>query len=167
MRNVYLLSHESASELDASLQTILDDLNDSQKNSFLTALNGLDWTKVESIETLPETLEMLGISVPNEELDAYIDKLIESSGALRSIDLEKLKESAVTLTGLSKSIKESTQGRSFSEEAYNALVEMAPELSKSFSLGLDGQYTYLGSAMAELTDAIDENTEALLAEATR
>ena len=167
MRNVYLLGAEGAAELDTSLRSMISSLDDSEKTSFISALNALDWTSVDSLESLPETLEALGVSIPKDELDAYIDKLIVSAGALRDIDVEKLKEASTTLTSLSKSIQDGTQGRSFSEEAYNALKEMAPELASKFQLGLDGQYTFLGSSMQELTDAIEQNTEALLAEATR
>jgi hypothetical protein len=104
MRNVYLLNEEAASSLDDSLRGIVDTLDETGKTSFMSALNALDWSSVESLESLPETLEAMGIAVPEDELENYIELLKESAGATRNIDLEKIKETAVELTNLKKSI---------------------------------------------------------------
>jgi hypothetical protein len=133
----------------------------------MSTLNALDWTSIESIETLPDTLKALGINVPQDELDTFVKRLGYASGAIRTVDLEKLKEAALTLTNIKVDIVSGEQGRSFSEEAYKALIEMSPELAKSFQLGLDGQYVYLGETMEDLKSAIDENTIATLAENTK
>jgi nitrate reductase assembly molybdenum cofactor insertion protein NarJ len=68
-------------------------------------LNALDWNSVESLESLPDTLEQMGISVPNDELDKYIDLLIESAGAVKEIDVEQLKEAALELANLKKDLE--------------------------------------------------------------
>jgi LAS superfamily LD-carboxypeptidase LdcB len=39
---------------------------------------------------------------------------------------------------------------------------MNADLAKDFVLGLDGEYKYIGSAMSNLTDAIRDNTTAML-----
>lgn len=165
MRNIYLLNEQSAAALDTNLQGVIDNLNDTDKTKFMSALNALDWSDVDSIESLPETLEQIGVSVPEKELEAYLDQLKEVGNATKKIDLAKLTESLSGLLNLKKGIESGEQGRAFSEEAYNAIKEMSPELAKSFQLGLDGQYTYLGSSMEELTLAIEENTIALLEQA--
>jgi hypothetical protein len=111
---------------------VIGTLNETDKTNFISALNALDWQSVESLESFPETLEAMGIAVPQDELENYIDLLKESAGATRKIDLAKLRDAAVELTNLKNSMKGGDQGRSFSEEAYNALKEMAPELADQF-----------------------------------
>ena len=167
MRNVYLLNEDATDDLQRELDDVIGTLNEIDKTNFLSALNALDWQSAESLESLPETLEQMGISVPNDELDEYIDLLKQSAGATRKIDIAKIRDAAVELMNLKGGISKGEQGRSFSAEAYEALKEMAPELADQFQLGLDGQYTYLGSSMAELTAAIEENTIALMSEATK
>jgi hypothetical protein len=58
--------------------------------------------------------------------------LKQSNGALRKIDLNKLRDAATELTNLKGAISSGEQGRSLSEEAYNSLKEMAPELAERF-----------------------------------
>lgn len=164
MRNLYLLGEAASDTLDSKLQTLTSNLNETDKTKFIGALNALDWQSVESLESLPETLENIGVSVPNDQLQAYIENLKEVAGATRNIDLNKLQESSKTLLNLSKSIESGNQKRSFSEEDFKSLTEAIPELAEKFQLGLDGQYTYLGSSMEDLQKAIEENTKALLQE---
>jgi hypothetical protein len=111
---------------------VIGTLNETDKTNFISALNALDWQSVESLESFPETLEAMGIAVPEDELENYIELLKESAGATRKIDLAKLRDAAVELTNLKSSMKGGNQGRSFSEGAYNALKEMTPELADQF-----------------------------------
>jgi hypothetical protein len=71
----------------------------------------------------------MGINVPEDELNEYIELLKESAGAIKNIDLEKIREAAIELTNIKKNISSGDQGRSFSEEAFNALKEMVPDLA--------------------------------------
>jgi hypothetical protein len=64
MRNVYLLNEEASGNLQQSLEGVVGTLNKTDKTKFFGALNALDWQSVESLESLPETLEQMGISVP-------------------------------------------------------------------------------------------------------
>lgn len=167
MRSVYTRGQGLQLILNGAIDSITQSLTEEDTNTFMSTLNALDWTNMDSIETLPDTLKALGINVPQDELDAFVKKLGYASGAIRTIDLEKLKEATLALTNIKVDIVSGEQGRSFSEEAYKALIEMSPELAKSFQLGLDGQYVYLGEAMEDLKSAIDENTIATLAENTK
>ena len=167
MRNVYLLNENATEDLQKELNDVINTLNETDKTSFISALNALDWQNVESLESLPETLEQMGINVPDDELEEYIELLKESAGATRKIDLEKVRDTILELTNIKEDINNGNQGRSFSEEAYNSLKEMAPELADQFQLTQDGSYTYLGSAMKDLTLAIEDNTTALLSEANK
>lgn len=162
MRQIYLLNTDNAKTLDASIRQVMSTLNETEKSSFIMALNALDWNKVESLETLPETLEQLGLSIDATDL---VGQITEFANAVRTIDLTKLNEALPALSKMSKDISSGEQGRTFSKESYEALVQMAPELAKNFQMDQDGQYVYLGSAMSDLTDAIRQNTQALLAEA--
>jgi hypothetical protein len=56
------------------------------------------------LESLPDTLKEINVNVDPEALNKYIAALGEANGAIRNIDVNKLKESTQTLTKLSKDI---------------------------------------------------------------
>lgn len=164
MRSVYTYDATNVEKLTSNLEDVIGTLNKTDKINFISALNALDWNSVASIESLPDTLEQIGISVPQDELQEYLEMLKESAGAIKNIDLEKLQDAATTLANIKLGIGTQEQNRSFSEETYKTLIEMDPKLAEKFQLGLDGQYIYLGDSIQELIGAINENTTALLSE---
>jgi hypothetical protein len=64
MRNVYLMNEEASKDLSDQLEKVVGTLDEVDKTKFVSTLNALDWQSVESLETLPETLEEIGVSVP-------------------------------------------------------------------------------------------------------
>lgn len=131
-------------------------------NKMLGAINAIDWQKTENWESLPETFEALGLSIPESELENFIELAKSVANAIETVDLEKLQEQMLSLQKIIKDIKSGEQGRAFSSEAYKQIVESNKDLADDFALNLEGEYVYLGNSMDTLTAAIDENTKALL-----
>ena len=162
MRNVYLVHDDSLYSLDNNLRLLIQNLDDVDKTKFMSALNALDWSNVDSLESLPDTLEEIDVNVPADHLELFIKHLKDWGQAIKNIDLDKLREAIAELANIKKDLLSGDQGRAFSESAYKVLVETMPELAEQFQLGLDGQYVYLGSSMDMLTKAVNENTSASL-----
>jgi hypothetical protein len=152
-------------EVNSKLNALADGLSESQLEKLMGQINALDWKNMDDWESLPDTLAELGIAVPQDELDAFIKSAQEAAGAIKKVDLEKLNESMQNLSNMSSKIKSGEQGRTFSSSDYEALIAMDGNLAGSFQQTLSGEFVYLGSSMATLTEAINANTDALLGRA--
>jgi hypothetical protein len=128
-------------------------------------LNAIDWTNLDNWEGLPETLERIGLSIPEDELQNFIKIAQESAGAIRNIDLDKLNEELQKLLDLKNKIATKEQGRTFSDADYKSLISTDASLANQFAQTLSGDYIYLGSSMETLIKAINKNTETRLEEA--
>ena len=155
---------EVGKELGNSINDLLASVSLEDKDKLISQLNAIDWHDADALESLPETLKEIGINLPKEELDTFIAQAKDAAHAVHNIDMEKLNESLTSITALAKKIQTNEQGRKFEEEDYNTLIEADPTLKKYFRQDLDGSYVYLGESMADLTDAIIKNTEALTGE---
>jgi hypothetical protein len=69
-----------------------------------------------------------------------------------------------TLGPILKELTSGERDRNFSDEEYQALIKENPDLAKSFSLNYDGSWDFIGKDMQILTDAIVNNTNAILAD---
>ena len=76
--------------MDRLLRGLTDGLNQADKTKFFSALNAVDWSDIDSLESLPDTLKELNVSVDPTALNDYIAALGEANGAIRNIDLNKL-----------------------------------------------------------------------------
>ena len=154
--------------VDGALDALANTMGEEDLNKFMGQLNAMDWKNMDAWDNLPETLEKVGLSAyaNSKELQAFIAAASESAGAIRNIDLDKLNEQMQSLQNISSKIKSGEQGRTFDSSSYEALIEAIPDMAGQFQQTLEGDYVFLGSAMSELTLAIQENTDALLQQAT-
>ena len=148
-----------------ALGELADTMDEEELAKFMSQINALDWKSMEEWDNLPDILEQIGLNVPNAELQNFIKVAQESAGAIRNIDLESLNAQMADLQSIVKRVKTGEQGRVFSSQDYESLVEAVPSLAGKFQQTLEGDYVYLGSAMQDLTIAIQDNTAALLKEA--
>jgi hypothetical protein len=70
------------------MQKILgDDYSD-----FLAELNAIDWTNSSAWDGLRQRFEAIGLSIPDDELDKFIQYMKEAAGAIGKTDLSTLTE---------------------------------------------------------------------------
>ena len=150
--------------VDNALDAVADGMSQSDFNSFMGQLNAMDWKNLEDWENLPETLEKIGLSVPEDELEEFILAAQKSAGAIHNVDFDKLNEELSKLANIKNQISSGEQTRTFSSENYETLIKADSTLAKFFAQDLSGNYIYLGNSMKILTEAINKNTEALLNE---
>lgn len=153
----------AAEELYEEVNEITSKLNPDEANEFARALNGIDWKNIDSVETLSEVIDTLG-SVPSlaiSEIDSLEQQIIELARSAKTVDLEKLTDQVHSLSKVSLEISQGKQGRDFSEETKNKLVEYKVAKATDFRYNIEtDSYTYIGP-MEKLTTAIQENTAAI------
>ena len=150
-----------------ALNVVANKLSEEDFAKFMGQINALDWKSMEDWEKLPETLEAIGISIPSAALEEFVNQAQTAAGAIRNIDLDKLNEQLQGLQNIGNKIKTGEQGRTFGSSEYESLVAMDSNLASQFQQTLSGEFVYLGKSMADLTQAISENTDALLGQAIK
>lgn len=158
---------EGVTAVNDAINSIAENMSEEDFTKFMGQINALDWKNMDDLENLPETLAELGISVPADQLQDFIEIAQDAAGAIKNIDLDKLNEQMQQLASIANKIDTNEQGRTFSDSDYNALVAADSDLADDFRQNLDGEWVYIGESMDTLRAAIEENTSALLGEATK
>lgn len=141
----------------------INDLNipDSQMNSFVAAINGLDFSSEKSIKNFSNVLKDIGINIPTSEIEDFEQKIIKLTGAFDSLSFEELQSQVLAINQIIKRIKEEQTGV-LTEEEYNTIAAANPDLAEQFALSVSGDYVYLGNSINNLISALQDNTSALL-----
>lgn len=150
-----------ADSVQAALDSVSNSLSESEMMTFMQTINGMDWSNKENWEDLPETIEELGLAIPEEELNNFISTAIEAANAVDSIDLNSLTEKLQGVSNISKQIYTGDQGRTVDEETYQNIITSNPELKGQFQITTDGSYVYLGESMDNLANQLSQNSETL------
>ena len=150
-----------ATELNNNITSILDTLTDSQIDTFMTTLNSIDWTDKSGILNFATMLQEAGLEVTNNMYELQ-DSIITATKATYKLNFNDLQEKLSSLGQVINNIRSGEQGRTFSEEDYNTIINALPTQIGNFVKTLDGNYQYIGSSMDNLTEALDNNTNAIL-----
>ena len=155
----------AAATLADIIQNIINNLDTENAQKFVTTLNGINWKNIDSIEGLSDILDDLGISLKGSgvNVDDLEQEIIQLAKAAKDVDLEKVIEQIRSLSKIQYDILKGTQGRDFSEEDYQLLIEegIASAADFVYNLATDS-WTYIGESMDELSAAINNNTKSLL-----
>ncbi|MBP5694831.1 MAG: phage tail tape measure protein, partial [Bacilli bacterium] len=161
-----------AGNFGTKIQAIFNELNlkDPEKaKQFMTALNSIDWKKANEVDTLSNKLDELGITANDlgvKDIDGLEKEIIQLAKAAREVDLEKLTDQIRSLGQIAYDIGTGKQGRNFSEEQMNQLVDQGIAKKSDFVFDFEsGDFKYLGGSMEDLRTAILANTAALNGEA--
>lgn len=152
-----------ATELNNNITSILDTLTDSQIDTFMTTLNSIDWTDKSGILNFATMLQEAGLEVTNNMYELQ-DSIITATNATYKLNFKDLQEKLNSLGQVINNIRSGEQGRTFSEEDYNTIINALPSQIGNFVKTLDGNYQYIGSSMDNLIEALDNNTNAILNE---
>jgi hypothetical protein len=132
-------------------------------NTVMSTINSIDWSDASQWENLPEIFRQMGINVPTGALQNLIDTAIETTGAIKKIDLELLNEKLISVQQTIQAILSGEQQfNNFSEEFVEDIKALDSTFGDKFLQRLDGTYTYIGGTMEDLISAINENTSAQL-----
>lgn len=161
---------EAANGLSNQIKKITDGFGEDtdKANTFVAALNGIDWDNKEQVLGLSDTLEELGVYIDptTGDIDALEQEIIQLARATTKVSLEDLTSTIQDLSSIALDIKtDEIDNRTFTEEMVNALVSSGTMESKDFAYNVEtGDYTYLGESTDLIVAAIREQTDALLGE---
>lgn len=146
MWSVYITSGKKGMDaIQESLTDMTKDMEPEQIDKFIDSINKLDWTSIDSINSLEDLAKEYGIS--EEAIKSLEQQIIEFNDAVNKVDLEKLK----TFLGLAANISSGEHGRSFTEEEYNNAIENGVN-EKDFVYNVaTGNYDYIGKNLENIT----------------
>lgn len=156
---------EGFNEIKGAFLTLTKDMTTEDTEKFANALNSIDWSNADSIDTFSDAVEKLDIDTTriNGDLDDFEEQLIKCANATQNIDLDKLTEQIQSLSSIANNINKGTQGRSFSDGDYKSLTESGALKASDFAYNIEtGNYDYLGDSTDRIVSAIQEQTDKLL-----
>lgn len=141
-----------------------NDIDMKDKVKIAKALSAADRSSISSIKAQTNALVKSGV-VTQDVADKIANSYIYLNNAVKQIDFSAVFENLQTSNKFIRDIKENQQ-RSFSDKEYESLKTIlgadGTDRSNWFTQTLDGEWVYLGSSIETLTQAIYENTSALL-----
>lgn len=147
--------------LKDKFNNIVKGLAPEQVDRFSSALLAIDWNSVGSIEDLKNNLYDMGVYIPQAELETFTDDIIKFNKASRAVDLNQLNAQLSSTQDLIEEISERERGeRSFTKEEMDKLVSSG--VDKNLFVGYGDKWQYVGSSLDTLTEALRENTQAIL-----
>lgn len=118
------------------------DLKPEQQEALLKNLNKIDWTSSNSIRSLSDLVKEYDIS--EDAVNGLEEQIIKFNNAAKKVDLKKVTEQLKSALKIGKDINTGTQGRSFSEEQMNKLIEAGVSKDKFVYNIETGNYDYTG-----------------------
>lgn len=152
-------------EIKGAFIDLTSKMTPEETEKFANALNSIDWSSADSIDTFSDVVEELGIDSTHitGDLNDFEEQLIKCANATRNIDLDKLTEQIQSLSSIANNINKGTQGRSFSDGDYKSLTESGALKASDFAYNIEtGNYDYLGDSTDRIVSAIQEQTDKLL-----
>lgn len=141
-----------------------NDIDMKDKVKIAKALSAADRSSISSIKAQTKALVQSGV-VTQDVADKIANSYIYLNNAVKQIDFSAVFENLQTSNKFIRDIKENQQ-RSFSDKEYESLKTIlgadGTDRSNWFTQTLEGEWVYLGSSIETLTQAIYENTSALL-----
>ena len=145
------------------LQKMTEGLEDSEVEDFVSSLNAIDWTNIDSIEGLTSSLRNFGIEVNGGEaaLNELANAIIKLSGATRNWDLEalggRIDQTSQLISDISSGGKDD---RIFSAEEAEILRKASPDIELTRT-GEDS-FIYAGDNLKHLTEVLSQYVSNLI-----
>lgn len=141
----------------SELQKMTEGLEDSEVEDFVSSLNAIDWTNIDSIEGLTSSLRNFGIEVNGGEaaLNELANAIIKLGGATRNWDLEtlggRIDQTSQLISGISSGEKDD---RIFSAKEAEILRKASPDI-ELIRTGEDS-FVYAGDNLKHLTEVLSQ-----------
>ena len=145
------------------LQEMTEGLEDSEVKDFVSSLNAIDWTNIDSIEGLTSSLRNFGIEVNGGEaaLNEFANAIIKLGGATRNWDLEalggRIDQTSQLISDISSGERDD---RVFSAEEAEILRKASPDIELTRT-GEDS-FVYAGDNLKHLTEVLSQYVSNLI-----
>ena len=164
--DISLKSGEAATEgLYNQILSLMSGLTEEEGDIFINALNALDWSSINSIEDFSDTLKDFGLSLPEDAVNSLEQSIISLGQASKTVNFDELKEQISNLSNIRSGIISGEQGRMFSEQDMQTLIDSGIASISDFVYNFDADaYAYLGDSTNQIVAAIEQQTADLLGE---
>lgn len=160
LKSVFTASgKEGRDKITGMINELTKGLDSDSKKGFMKSLSQIDWTSANSVRSLSELAKEYGIS--EDAVNDLEQQIIELNNAATKIDLKNVTTQLKSLLGLGKKINIGEQGRNFSEEQKNQLVEAGIDSSKFVYNVQTGEYNYTG-VLDDILKAINDQTDKMV-----
>lgn len=145
------------------LQKMTEGMEDSEVEDFVSSLNAIDWTNIDSIEGLTSSLRNFGIEVNGGEaaLNELANAIIKLGGATRNWDLEtlggRIDQTSQLISDISSGEKDD---KVFSAEEAEILRKASPDI-ELIRTGEDS-FVYAGDNLKHLTEVLSQYVSNLI-----
>ena len=146
---------EAGNTLKAGLDSLLGAAEDNA-DELAGVLNTVNWNDAESLEELPTILKEMGISVPEDKLNSFIQQIQNTGITVDTVNFEKLNNDLTNTRELIKTIQSGEQGRTFTKENYDTLVAANEDIANQF-VQIGDEFHYVGTSLQEVADTLKQN----------
>lgn len=154
---------EAANKLYGEINKITSSMDDETAQNFVAALNGIDWSSQSSIESFKNQLKEFGVSLPEEEVDSFIDNMKDTTKAIDELTFEQLQEKLLGLKEVIDNVISKIEDdiNKFNQEEIDSLISTGiVDREDFYATGID-EYVYLGDT-ENLLVAINNNVAEIL-----
>lgn len=154
---------DAATKLYNSINTITEDMGSEEAEKFVGALNLIDWESEASIESFKQLLIEFGISIPEEEVEDFIENMKDTTKAIDELTFDQLQEKLLGLKDVIDNITSKIEDdiATFTQEEMDSILATGAADRDDFIFSDIDEYTFIGDTESLLA-SINSNVAKIL-----
>lgn len=137
---------DAATKLYNSINTITKDMGSEEAEKFVGALNKIDWESAASIESFKQLLIEFGISIPEEEVEDFIENMKDTTKAIDELTFDQLQEKLLGLKDVIDNVTSKIEDdiATFTQEEMDSIIATGAADRDDFIFSDIDKYTFIG-----------------------
>lgn len=154
---------DAATKLYNSINTITEDMGSEEAEKFVGALNLIDWESTASIESFKQLLIEFGISIPEEEVEDFIENMKDTTKAIDELTFDQLQEKLLGLKDVIDNVTSKIEDDivTFTQEEMDSILATGAADRDDFIFSDIDEYTFIGDTESLLA-SINSNVAKIL-----
>ena len=154
---------DAATKLYNSINTITKDMGSEEAEKFVGALNAIDWESTASIESFKQLLIEFGISIPEEEVEDFIENMKDTTKAIDELTFDQLQEKLLGLKDVIDNVTSKIKDdiATFTQEEMDSILATGAADRDDFIFSDIDKYTFIGDTESLLA-SINSNVAKIL-----
>ena len=154
---------EAANKLYDEINKITNSMDDETAQKFVAALNGINWSSQSSIESFKNQLKEFGVSLPEEEVEDFIENMKDTTKAIDELTFEQLQEKLLGLKDVIDNVTSKIEDdiAIFTQEEMDSILATGAADRDDFIFSDIDEYTFIGDTESLLT-SINGNVAEIL-----
>ena len=154
---------DAATKLYNSINTITKDMDSEEAEKFVGALNAIDWESTASIESFKQLLIEFGISIPEEEVEDFIENMKDTTKAIDELTFDQLQEKLLGLKDVIDNVTSKIEDdiATFTQEEMDSILATGAADRDDFIFSDIDEYTFIGDTESLLA-SINSNVAKIL-----